>query len=216
MQAGQTIPAQDITGLVLAGGRGSRMGGADKGLETFHGVPLALHTLRRLHPQVGALMLSANRNIAVYESFGAPVWPDSTELGDYAGPLAGFITGLQHCSTPWLLTVPCDTPLLPADLAARMAQACQAEGAEMAVASAAETDTEGLVQLRPQPVFCLMHKRVLASLLAFTGDGGRKIGAWAAQHKTVQVPFNLQGDDAQAFFNANTLAELQQLQSRLP
>ena len=97
------------------------MGGVDKGLQNFRGLPLALHTLMRLQPQVGDVMINANRNLAAYESFGVPVWPDG--LADYAGPLAGFLTGLERCETPWLLTVPCDTPLFPPDLAARLAQA---------------------------------------------------------------------------------------------
>jgi molybdopterin-guanine dinucleotide biosynthesis protein A len=201
-----------ITGLILAGGRGSRMGGADKGMQNFNGVPLALHTLMRLSPQVGEIMINANRNLAAYESFGVPVWPDATSLGEYAGPLAGFLTGLERCETPYLLTVPCDTPLFPLDLVARMADAMAREDAEIAVAAAREEDG----QLRPQPVFCLMPTRLLESLLRFTQGGGRKIDAWTAQHKTVVVPFDAPGDDARGFFNANTLAELHQLEASLP
>ena len=104
------IPPSDITGLILAGGRGSRMGGVDKGLQNFNGVPLALHALTRLQQGggVGTILINANRNIATYESFGATVWPDG--LADYAGPLAGFLTGLEHCQTPYFVTVPCDSP----------------------------------------------------------------------------------------------------------
>ena len=199
-----------ITAVILAGGRGSRMGGADKGLQNFNGVPLALHTLLRLSPQVGDVMINANRNLAAYESFGVPVWPDSTSMGDYAGPLAGFITGLERCETPYLLTVPCDTPLFPPDLVARLADALEEQSADFAVASAPEEDG----QTRTQPVFCLMETRMLESLHRFTQGGGRKIDAWTAQHKVAHVPFNLPGDDAKAFFNANTLAELHQLESR--
>lgn len=203
------IHAEAITGIILAGGRGSRMGGVDKGLQNFNGVPLALHTLMRLSPQVGEIMVNANRNLAAYESFGVPVWPDSTGLGDYAGPLAGFLTGLERCETPYLLTVPCDTPLFPQDLAGRLAEALAREGADFAVASAPEEDG----QLRPQPVFCLMSIHMLESLVRFTQAGGRKIDAWTAQHATVVVPFDRPADDAHAFFNANTLAELHQLES---
>jgi molybdenum cofactor guanylyltransferase len=201
-----------ITGVILAGGRGSRMGGVDKGLQNFNGVPLALHTLMRLSPQVGEIMINANRNLSAYESFGVPVWPDATSLGEYAGPLAGFLTALERCETPYLLTVPCDTPLFPHDLVARMAQAFAREDADFAVAAALEEDG----QLRPQPVFCLMRCGMLESLVRFTQGGGRKIDAWTAQHKTVVVPFDQPGDDAQGFFNANTLTELHQLESRLP
>ena len=200
------IEAADITGLVLAGGRGSRMGGVDKGLQNFNGIPLALFTLMRLQPQVGEMMVNANRNLAAYESMGAPVWPDV--LADYAGPLAGFLTGLERCETGWLVTVPCDTPLFPQDLVARLAQAADGGGAEIAMAAAREEDG----QLRPQPVFCLLRRDLLESLVRFTHEGGRKIDAWTAQHKTVLVPFDAPRDEPRAFFNANTLAELHQLE----
>ena len=198
--------ASQITGLVLAGGRGSRMGGVDKGLQNFNGIPLALHTLLRLQPQVGEMMVNANRNLAAYEAFGAPVWPDG--LADYAGPLAGFLTGLERCETEWLVTVPCDTPLFPQDLVARLAQAAERDDAEIAMAAAREEDG----QLRAQPVFCLLRRELLESLVRFTHDGGRKIDAWTARHRTVQVPFDASGDEPRAFFNANTLAELHQLE----
>ncbi len=208
----EPLYAEAITGVILAGGRGSRMGGVDKGLQNFNGVPLALHTLLRLGPQVGNLMINANRNLAVYESFGVPVWPDATGMGDYAGPLAGFLTALERCETPYLLTVPCDTPLFPNDLVARLAKAMSNQDADFAVAAAPEEDG----QLRLQPVFCLMHTGVLESLAHFTKAGGRKIDAWTAQHRVVTVPFVEAGDDPHAFFNANTLAELHQLESRQP
>ncbi len=206
------IQPGDITALILAGGRGSRMGGADKGLQRFNGTPLALHTLMRLQMQqgglVGDVLVNANRNIAAYESFGAPVWPDS--LPDFAGPLAGFMTGLEHCATPWLLTVPCDTPLFPFDLAARLAEAAVHAGADIAMAAAREEDG----QLRTQPVFCLLRTELLESLVAFTHAGGRKIDRWTAQHRTIIVPFDRPGDDPRAFFNANTLADLHSLETR--
>ena len=205
------LHTEAITAVILAGGRGSRMGGVDKGLQNFNGVPLALHTLRRLRPQAGSIMINANRNLAAYESFGVPVWPDVTVMGDYAGPLAGFMTALERCETPYMLTVPCDTPLFPHDLVSRLTRALVDAGADFAVASAPEGD--GLS--RPQPVFCLMGTHVLESLHRFTQGGGRKIDAWTAQHKVVQVPFNLPGDDPQAFFNANTLAELHQLELQI-
>jgi molybdenum cofactor guanylyltransferase len=206
------IDTQDITGLVLAGGRGSRMGGVDKGLQNFNGLPLALHTLMRLQMQVGNVMINANRNLAAYESFGAPVWPDT--ISDYAGPLAGFLTGLERCETPYLITVPCDTPLFPLDLASRMADALDREDAEIAMAAGQESDAAsptGSVT-RTQPVFCLLRVELLESLVRFTHGGGRKIDAWTAQHKTAVVPFDQPGDGARAFFNANTLAELHALE----
>ena len=207
------INPQDITGLILAGGRGSRMGGVDKGLQTFNGLPLAQHALKRLQTgrSVGPILLNANRNLAAYEAFGAPVWPDG--LADYAGPLAGFLTGLAHCKTPFLLTVPCDSPLFPLDLVSRLAQALEAADADMAVAAAPETGQDGQLQVRSQPVFCLLCVTLLDSLTRFTQAGGRKIGAWTAQHNTILVPFDQPGDDPRAFCNTNTLAELRQLEN---
>ena len=179
-------------------------------------MPLALHTLLRLSPQVGAVLINANRNLSAYESFGVPVWPDQAGLGEFSGPLAGFLTGLERCETPYMLTVPCDTPLFSEDLVARLAEALAREDADFAVVAAPEEDEQKILQLRPQPVFCLMHTRMLESLLLFTVGGGRKIDAWTAQHKTVLVPFNLPGDEPRAFFNANTLAELHQLEALRP
>ena len=196
------IPPEDITGLVLAGGRGSRMGGVDKGLQNHHGMPLALHALLRLGQQVGTTMVNANRNLAAYESMGAPVWPDA--LPDYPGPLAGFLAGLEHCETPWLVTVPCDTPDFPADLVARLAAAAQEQQADIAIAATREPDGS----LQSQPVFCLMRASLLESLVRATAAGERKIDRWAKQHRCAKVVF----DDADAFFNANTLAELRSLQ----
>jgi len=207
-----TISTQDITGLVLAGGRGSRMGGVDKGLQNFNGSPLALHAVLRLGMQVGEVMVNANRNLAAYESFGTPVWPDADS--SYPGPLAGFLTGLERCETPYLLTVPCDTPLFPLDLAERLSQAMAEHDAEIAMVSAPEADEAGDTALRPQPVFCLMRTSLLESLTRFVGQGGRKIDQWTAQHRTVQVPFDGPGDAPDAFANANTLAELQALEAR--
>lgn len=208
------IDPQDITGLVLAGGRGQRMGGADKGLQNFHGVPLALHALLRLQTQVGHLMVNANRNLAAYESFGAPVWPDG--LADYAGPLAGFLTGLERCETEWLVTVPCDTPLFATDLVARLSDGISRNAAKIAMVAAPEADREGHVRLRTQPVFCLLHVNLLESLVHFTQSGGRKIDAWTAQHPTAVVAFDQPGDDPRAFCNANTLAELHALEAPSP
>lgn len=201
--------------MILAGGRGTRMGGADKGLQNFNGTPLALHTLMRLSLQsggpLGDTMINANRNLAAYEAFSAPVWPDV--IGDFAGPLAGMLTGLERCETPLLMTLPCDTPLFPLDLIERLLAAMQREDAEIAMVAAPEADKDGVAKTRPQPVFSLMKIELMESLADFTSKGGRKIDAWTALHKTVLVPFDLPGDDPRAFFNANTLAELQSLEN---
>ena len=199
------VDAAQITGVVLAGGRGLRMGGVDKGLQLYQGVPLALHALHRLRPQVGRMLINANRHPDQYAAFGVPVLAD--EFPDYAGPLAGVATALRHCSTPYLLTVPCDSPLFPHDLAMRLAAALAAEDCDIAMVVAPEPAPGGAAGPRTQPVFCLMRAGVLPGLEAFMAGGGRKIDAWTAGHRTQHVHF----DDAQAFLNVNTLAELQAL-----
>ncbi|MDP3082066.1 MAG: molybdenum cofactor guanylyltransferase MobA [Rubrivivax sp.] len=198
-----SISSADITGLILAGGRGSRMGGVDKGLQNHLGIPLAMHAMLRLQPQVGALLINANRNMSAYESMGVPVWPDA--VADYPGPLAGLLAGLERCETPYLVSVPCDTPNFPHDLVERLAHALVEADAEIAMAATLEDG-----QPRTQPVFCLMSSELLDSLVAFLHGGQRKIDRWTAQHRVVEVMF----DDASAFFNANTAAELQQLQAK--
>ena len=194
------IDAQDITGLILCGGRGTRMGGVDKGLQNHHGMPLALHALMRLQPQVGPVIINANRNLSAYESMGVPVWPDP--MADYPGPLAGWMAGLEHCETPYLLTVPCDSPNFPLDLAARLSAALAADDADIAMACTLEDGSQQV-----QPVFCLLKSGLIESLGEYLNAGGRKIDGWTALHHCVPVVF----DDAAAFANANTLIELQRL-----
>jgi molybdopterin-guanine dinucleotide biosynthesis protein A len=194
------IAPEHITGIVLAGGRGSRMGGVDKGLQPWQGRPLAQHALERLQPQVGVLAVNANRHLDTYASFGVPVWPDA--LPDYPGPLAGFLAGLSHATTPFLVTVPCDSPLFPLDLVERLAQGLHQAGADIAMAACTE---DGV--LRTQPVFCLLKASLAASLIEFTRSGQRKIDRWTAQHACVTVAF----DDAAAFANVNTPDELRRL-----
>jgi molybdenum cofactor guanylyltransferase len=190
-----------ITGVVLAGGKGTRMGGVDKGLQNHQGIPLAMHALLKLQQQVGKVIVNANRNIAAYEAFGADVFLDTTP--DFAGPLAGFLTGLSNCETPWMMTVPCDSPNFPADLVQRLATAALAVDADIAYPVTTENG-----QAQTHPVFCLMNTRITDSLMQFIDSGGRKIDAWFARHDAVTVPF----DDAAAFFNANTVQELARLQ----
>jgi molybdenum cofactor guanylyltransferase len=195
------IPRNEISGLVLAGGRGTRMGGIDKGLQAHRGVPLAQHALERLKPQVAALMLNANRNLGAYQAMGVPVWPD--EMPDFPGPLAGMLAGLEHCHTPYLVTVPCDTPNFPTDLVEQLAHGLVNGGGDLAIAYTREDG-----ELRAQPVFCLMRVSLRDSLRAFIESGERKTGLFAAQHHGAKVIFN----DAAAFANANTLSELAELQ----
>lgn len=199
-----------ITGLILAGGKGARMGGIDKGLQNFNGTPLTLHALMRLQMQEGSpltdIMIVANRNLSAYESLGVQVWPDSTD--GFAGPLAGFLTGMERCESEFLLTVPCDSPLFPFDLVQKLQDALVQENADIAVAAAREEDGN----MRPQPVFCLMRTSLLESLVKFMQSGGRKIDAWTSQHACVVVPFDSPDADPRAFFNANTLEELHRLE----
>ena len=199
------IKPELITGLVLAGGRGSRMGGVDKGLQNHQGMSLALHALLRLQPQVGNVMINANRNLGAYEAMGVPVWPDV--MPDYPGPLAGLLTGLERCETPYLVSVPCDTPNFPTDLVSRLAKALLEADAGIAMAAAVEDG-----ELRSQPVFCLLKADLLESLVRYMQSGQRKIDRWTAQERCVVVEF----DDPLAFVNANTLAELQLLQHGQP
>ncbi|KVE45406.1 molybdenum cofactor guanylyltransferase MobA [Burkholderia sp. BDU5] len=195
-------PSSTITGLLLAGGRGARMGGVDKGLQPLHGKPLALHVLRRLAPQVDALVISANRHLDKYASLGAPF--DARVVADthadFAGPLAGLAAGMRAADTPLVLCTPCDSPFLPADLAARLAAALDAQHAEIAFATT--VDAHGDVS--PQPVFALVNTALADDLAAYLASGERKMRAWYARHKTVEVPF----DDERAFYNANSLRDL--------
>jgi molybdenum cofactor guanylyltransferase len=204
------VDKNQITGVLLAGGRGSRMGGLDKGLQLYNGMPLAKHAIQQLQPQVGTLLINANRNLDIYQTWGVQFSADVVvdELADFAGPLAGFLVGLKHCKTPFLVTVPCDTPRFPTDLVARLAEALLQNNADIAMVSS--PDEDGI--LRHQPVFCLMRQGLTESLKAFTDTGGRKIGAWAAQHKLVRVDFNKDSDDPKAFYNANNLQDLRDLQ----
>ncbi len=190
-------PHTDITGLVLAGGRATRMGGLDKGLQPYQGLPLARHALNRLTPQVASVMINANRNLMDYEAMGVTVWPD--DLPDFPGPLAGMLAGLRHCRTPYLATVPCDSPLLPMDLVARLTAGLAPDDADMATAYTREGD-----KLFPQPVFCLMKVSLFDRLRAFIQSGERKTGAWPRSQRNAQVIF----EDEAAFMNINTLEEL--------
>ena len=203
------VEKSQITGIVLAGGRGSRMGGVDKGLQLYNGTALAKHAIELLQPQVGYVLINANRNLDIYQAWGTQVSAEvlTDAIADFAGPLAGFLVGLQHCTTPYLITVPCDTPRFPADLVSRLAQALSLHDAEIAMVSS--PDEQGV--LRHQPVFCLVKRELVESLKAFTDAGGRKIGAWAVQNKLVRVNFNEAHDDSKAFYNANTLEDLLQL-----
>jgi molybdopterin-guanine dinucleotide biosynthesis protein A len=181
-----------ITGLVLAGGQGRRMGSVDKGLQPLRGKPMAQWALERLAPQVEELLINCNQNLEAYARFGHRLVPD--EIGGFAGPLAGLHAGLKAASHGLVVTVPCDSPFLPLDLVQRLNEGLR--GNDLAVAKTGE---------QPHPVFSLVRKDVLSNLEAFLRAGGRKIDAWYASLRTVEVSFD---DEADAFRNINTLEEL--------
>ena len=213
--------SEQICAVVLAGGRGMRMGGVDKGLQLFQGEALVACALRRLRQQLplapGGLAISANRNLSDYAGFGVPVWRDT--IADFAGPLAGMLSAMEHCAGrfTYLLTVPCDSPRMPLDLLNRLATALLTSQAELAMACAPEPSDiaradEAPVVLRRQPVFCLLRVRLAPSLATFLQSGGRKIDTWCSAQTMVLVPFDTPADAVQAFANANTLQELQALE----
>ncbi len=187
-----------ITGLILAGGRGSRMGSVDKGLQVFRGRPMIAHVLERFAPQVDEVLINANRNRDEYAAFGHQVIADAIE--GFAGPLAGLHTGMTHATSPLIVTTPCDSPFLPADLVARLRNGMNAAGADLAVAKTFD---------QPHPVFCLAHTSLAPHLHEFLASGQRKIDKWYANLKVVEVPFD---DQEQAFSNINTLDELKSLE----
>jgi molybdopterin molybdotransferase len=192
---------ESISGLILAGGRGSRMGHVDKGLQAFGGTTMAAQVMERLAPQVAGVAINANQNLAAYAAFGVPVWPDETT--GFAGPLAGLEAGMRHCATPYLLTAPCDSPFLPPDLGARLFHGLQAEDADVAIAVTQEPG----MRKQPHPVFCLVKTSLLPVLSAYLAEGGRKMDGWYADLKLAEVLF----EDAGAFRNINTLDELRSL-----
>ena len=191
----------DVTGVVLAGGRGQRMGGVDKGLLLLAGRPLVARVLDRLQPQVGAVSISANRQVDSYAAFGHPVLAD--ENGDFAGPLAGVLAALSACRTPWLLCVPCDAPMLPLDLAQRLHDAAAREEAVGAVACTGPGDGNGLLQ-QVQPTFLLLHQRLVLPLRETLARAERSVQRFAAAQGIVRVRF----DDESAFANVNTPQDL--------
>jgi molybdopterin-guanine dinucleotide biosynthesis protein A len=197
------ISAEQITGLILAGGRAQRMGGIDKGLVLFHQKPLIEVTIARLKSQVGPILINANRNITKYAVYGYPVIMDETP--DFSGPLAGFLMGLKNCKTPYLLTTPCDSPLFPEDLGVKLAAELESASLDLVFASSKEADGK----IWAQPVFCLMRANLHDSLNSFLSKGDLKIDRWFKEIKSGTIIFN----NANAFANANTPEELQSLEA---
>jgi molybdopterin-guanine dinucleotide biosynthesis protein A len=177
------------------------MGGEDKGLVELLGRPMIVHVLDRLRPQVGPVLINANRNLDRYAALGHPVIPDT--LDGYLGPLAGVLAGLRAVQTQFLLTVPCDAPLIAADLARRMHDACVAAQADVAVA------TDGQ---RQQPVFLLLHTCVAPGLESYLAGGGRRIDAWLGQLRLAEADL---GDTPDSFVNVNDPDERSRVEQQL-
>ena len=199
----------NTTGWILAGGRASRMGGVDKGMQIFRGQSLVQHAIERLRPQVTQVILNANRHVAEYALTGCQVVSDTVHTDH--GPLSGFFNGLQHCNTEWLVTVPCDSPFFPLDLVDKLAAAAIQQQALIAMVQTQRTQ-ETVWEL--QPVFCLMHRSLCASLHDFLQNDGRKISEWAHQQAALGLcTYSKPGSGPDPFANANTLQELQDLAS---
>ena len=192
-----TISVNDISGLILAGGRSTRMGGRDKGLQILEGRHMIAHIIERLQPQVGSLLINANQNHSAYETFGLPIIADV--IGEFVGPLAGLHAGLSHCTTPYLISVPCDCPFLPIDLTSRLSDALSSSGADIAYAVTINQN-----QTEHHPVFCLLKREAIVGLSDYLNEGGRKVLNWVLSQSHNQVRF----DDHEAFLNINTPDDL--------
>ncbi len=191
-----------ISAIILSGGRATRMNGLDKGLVLLQQKPLIVHVIERLQPQTDEIFINANREITAYAAFGLPVLQD--EGDDFLGPLAGFLLGLKHAKHDYVLIVPCDSPLLAVDLAARLLNGMTETSADIAVASGDEN---------AHPVFCLMKKGVLPSLMEYLASGERKVSAWQKSQNYIEVDFS---DCTQAFTNLNTFEDLKALAQAPP
>lgn len=200
----QSMPTRaTLTGLVLAGGRALRMGGVDKGLQDLRGEALAARAIARLAPQVSEVMVSANRNEAIYRTLAARVLADATD--DFPGPLAGMLSGLRAAATPWLVVTPCDAPWLPLDLVQRLADAIASRPGTLA--AVVERDQGPALGRRLEPVCCLLSTTLADDLQAYLASGERKVERWLSRH-AMPVAFDRPGDAA-AFANFNTLDDLQ-------
>lgn len=190
-----------ISSIILAGGRATRMNGVDKGLVQLQQKPLIQYVIERLATQVHEIIINANREIMQYQALGYPVLMDET--ADFIGPLAGISLGLKQAKHDYLLSVPCDSPLLPLDLAQRLHENLVKHGADIAVATSSGN---------AHPVFCLCKKNVLPSLTRYLQQGGRKVSAWQKSLNYIEVDFD---DSAEAFINLNTFADLAALELQL-
>jgi len=194
-------PRDEITGVILAGGRGRRMGGVDKGLTQLAGKPMLWHVLEALQPQVTKVIINANQNLESYRDFGHQIVSDV--IGDYSGPLAGMASGMQAATTTYIVTVPCDSPLIASDLVARMYHDLNDHTAEVCVAHDGK---------RTHPVFLLLKRDLIASMLDFLNAGERKIDKWFVKHRTTMSDFS---DQPEAFLNVNNPQDIETLEESL-
>ena len=195
----QTISKKDVTGVILAGGQARRMQGQDKGLALLNNKPMIEYVIESLKPQVGALLINANRNLGKYATYGFDIVSD--ELSGYHGPLAGMASALNKVTTPYMLTTPCDSPFMVDDLAERLINALETNDADISVAHNGE---------RMQPVFCLIKKELLPSINDFLNEGERKIDKWFNQHKLAIADFS---DKPKTFDNLNTIEDIQSIET---
>ncbi|BAO44945.1 molybdenum cofactor guanylyltransferase MobA [Thiolapillus brandeum] len=196
------INKQDITAMILAGGRGTRMGGRDKGLVPLGNRPMIAHVLQAIRPQVGNLIINANRNLSRYADFGFPVISD--ELEGFQGPLAGILAGLQSVPTPWMLCIPCDVPGIPHDLVARLILAQEEQQADMAVVHDGD---------RLQPAFALIPTTLTRDLETCLNRGERQLRQWCMSHHPALADYS---DAPQHFININDHKELEHIQASAP
>jgi molybdopterin-guanine dinucleotide biosynthesis protein A len=192
---------EQVTGVILAGGRATRMGGTDKGLVAVNGRPMIAWVLDALRPQVADVLINANRNHDVYGEFGSRVVDDGDS--DFRGPLAGIASGMRAARTPWVAVVPCDSPLIHGDLVARLHEAAVASGSRIAAAHDGE---------RLQPVFALLARDLLDDLAGYLDDGERKIDRWYARHGFERVDCS---DVAESFANINAPDDKRALEAAL-
>ena len=199
MNSPNSIPKEKITAVILAGGRAQRMGGEDKGLLPVHGKPMIEYIIDTVRPQVGQILINANRNLERYQQYGYPVVSDI--IGEYLGPLVGMASGIQNVQTEYVATVPCDSPLLPHDLVSNLYNQLQKEDAELAVAHDGD---------RMQPVFALLRCDLLPDLLHYLEAGGRKIDTWYAQHRAALADFS---NASNAFMNINSPSDQEAIEN---
>jgi len=193
--------SNNVTAVILAGGKGRRIDGQDKGLIELTGRPLIEYIIDTITPQTSKILINANRNIERYRQFGHPVITDT--LSDFQGPLAGFAIGMESAKTPYIITLPCDGPFVPDDLISRMVKAIKENDAEIAVAH------DGT---RMQPVYALLPVTLLPDLKSFLTSGERKIDRWYTQHDFALADFS---DKPESFLNINTPDDQKQIQALL-